>query len=104
MVGTSDKAVIDYLDTLFLDETLPPVQHNNEWVDHDSIKVGSRLLPCTDVFSLMRLSNATTSELWEGFLYLLILGNRLPQGNVRSYVFMQSQVLYQKARDNTSER
>ncbi|GAA6134848.1 hypothetical protein NBRC116188_16380 [Oceaniserpentilla sp. 4NH20-0058] len=99
MAGTSDKAVIDYLDTLFLDVTLPPVQSVSSWVESDSIDQGNRLQPCSDIFSLMSINNPTTHELWQGFLQLLVLGSQLPRGQVQSYVFLQSQVLFQKARE-----
>ena len=99
MVGTSDKAVIDYLDNLFLDETLPPTSFVSDWVDHDSIQQGYRLQACSDVFSLMAMKNPSAPELWEGFLQLIVLGSQLPKGQVQSYVFMQSQILYQKAQD-----
>lgn len=100
MVGSSDKAVIDYLDYLLFDATLPPAATVSPWQEHDSIDQGCRLQVCSDVFALMRLKNPSTHQLWEGFLQLLVLGVHLPQGQIQSYVFKQSQILYQKAQEN----
>ncbi len=95
MVGTSDKAVSEYLDTLFLDLPLPPV---NEYVFQlaDSVETGYRLVPCTDLFAVMSASNASQNETWEVFLQLLLLCQQLPSGPLQAYVFKQSQILYQK--------
>ncbi|NVK39479.1 MAG: hypothetical protein HWE18_16250 [Gammaproteobacteria bacterium] len=95
MVGTSDKAVSEYLDTLFLDIPLPPVQ---EFVFQlsDSVDTGYRLVPCTDLFAVMNESKSSLNEIWEVFLQLLLLGQQLPPGPVQAYVFKQSQILYQK--------
>ena len=99
MVGTSDKAVIDYLEYLLVDVNLPPIHIPNPWQDHDSVDQGYRIQPCYDVFTLMSMKNPSTAQLWEGFLQLLVIGSRLPEGQVQSYVFMQSQILYQKAQE-----
>lgn len=95
MEGTSDKAVSEYLDTLFLDFPLPPA---NEFVFQlaDSVETGYRLVPCTDLFSVMNASNPLPNETWEVFLQLLLLGQQLPPGPLQAYVFKQSQILYQK--------
>ena len=96
MTDSSDKAVIDYLDTMFFDVTLPPVKETLEIKPCDSIKLGCRILPTFDPFTLMNLQDSSQVELWESFLLLLVLGVQLPQGNLQRYVFNQNQVLYQK--------
>lgn len=98
MAGTSDKAVSDYINNLFFDETLPPIVQTLHYQPLDSVDVACRLQPCHDPFALMAMADASEHMVWEAFLQLLLLGQALPQGQVQRYVFTQSQILLQKIR------
>ena len=98
MLSASDRAVSDYLNNLFFDESLPTVIEPSPYKPLDSVDLGCRLQPCTDPFALMTMSQVSEHIIWEAFLQLLLLGNALPQGQLKRYVFKQSEILLHKTR------
>ncbi|MGR6873224.1 hypothetical protein ACU6U9_13165 [Pseudomonas sp. HK3] len=98
MLSASDKVVSDYLDNLFFDESLPSIIASLPYTPLDSVDFGYRLQPCTDPFALMTMSQVSEHIIWEAFLQFLLLGNALPHGQLKRYVFKQSEILLYRTR------
>ena len=104
MAGTSDQAVSDYLDNLFLEDCLPPVATISSYTPCDTVDLGCRLQACEDPFALMSMADASPLVLWQALLHMLLLGRSLPPSHLKDYVFKQSQVLYARSRVNAGSR
>ena len=104
MMNNANKAVSDYLNSMFMDLTLaecvteplmePPVVQG-EIKAADSIDVGQRLEPCLDLFQFMLIGNESKSnpQCFLALLALIQLSGQLPESRVKVYCLRQSQIL-----------
>lgn len=98
MNKTSDKAVADYLNNMFMDLTVSDsetvVSPPSDYQPLDSNDSGFRLVPCMDPFQFMNMgSSIHKSNIWLAYLLILNLSERLPQGSLKQYCLRQCQTL-----------
>ena len=98
MNKTSDKAVADYLNNMFMDLTVSEsetiVSPPSGYQARDSNDIGLRLVPCMDPFQFMNMENSISkSNIWLAYLLILNLSERLPQGTLKQYCLRQCQTL-----------
>lgn len=100
MTKTSDKAVSDYLNNMFMDLTLSDpeitsdIDGSSAYVPLDSIQHGCQMVPCIDPFKLMTIDNAVSTEkIWLAYLSLLNVLIDLPDGYLKQYCIRQCQTL-----------
>lgn len=107
MNKTSDKAVADYLNNMFMDLAIsePEVSTTkvSEYIPLDSNNLGFQLVPCMDPFNLMNLENAVTpSKIWLAYIMVLNLAKNLPSGTLKQYCLRQCQILLNQFNQNCS--